>query len=566
VASRSNVAKKADVVIVGMGAVGGIMAKELASAGLDVVGLERGPMLEFEEYAYKDSLRAGTRREFEERVKHEPVTMRSGKASAAQRRFTTTPANSVGGGLLLWTGSATRFMPGDFKVRTNEILSGLVERAGAELSGYDVPDWPIGYDDLEPYYEKFEWEMGVSGQAGVNPFEGPRRVGYPVPPLREGMRNKLFAEACERLGYHPYPTPNGILSQAYQPPTPYDARIPERKGCVYCAQCNNYGCHVQAKTASPFTVIPVALETGNFDLRTRCKVFRIDTDDRGRASGVSYFDPDGNVVEQPASVVILGAYIYEHARLLLLSGTGKRGLANSSGMVGKGITAHGDVRATGLFDDVIVNGFIGPNSAMRMDDFNGNNFDHAGLGFIRGATIGISGGGPPLERYDVLPPGMPRWGAEYKEFLAYYYTRGFDVTMHPETLPHRDNYLDLDPVHKDEWGLPLPRSTFRFHENEQRMWKYLSPITQGIMREAGARHVWITPPARASRWAGGTLMGDDPKSSVVNGYCQAHDVENLFLVGASVFPTVTGYAATPTVGALAYRTAEFITKQGSLFG
>jgi len=183
----------------------------------------------------------------------------------------------------------------------------------------------------------------------VNPFEGPRRVGYPVPPLREGMRNKLFAEACERLGYHPYPTPNGILSQAYQPATPYDARIPERKGCVYCAQCNNYGCHVQAKTASPFTVIPVALETGNFD--------------------------------------------------------------------------------------------------------------HAGLGFIRGATIGISGGGPPLERYDVLPPGMPRWGAEYKEFLAYYYTRGFDVTMHPETLPHRDNYLDLDPVHKDEWGLPLPRST-----------------------------------------------------------------------------------------------------------
>ena len=560
----------ADVCIVGMGAAGGVMAKELASAGLSVVGLERGPELEFEDYAYKDSVRAIARREFEERVRHEPVTNRSSRGAVTRLRYTTTPANSVGGGLMIWTGSTTRFMPGDFNVYTNEVLGGVAERAGADLDGYDIPDWPIGYDDLEPYYERFEWEMGASGEAGANPFEGPRRRGYPVPPLRHGARSMLFGDACRSLGYHPYPTPAGILSEAYKPPAPYDQRIPERPACVYCAQCNNFGCHVQAKTSTPFTVIPVALETGNLDLRTRCKVFRIDTDDRGRATGVSYFDPEGRVQRQEASVVVLAAYVYEHARLLLLSGDGsgrrRRGLANSSGLVGKGIMAHGDVRTVGLYDDTHVNAFIGPNAGMRMDDFNGNNFDHAGLGFIRGATIGTSGGGVPLERYDVIPPDSPRWGAAYKEFLGRYYTRSFDLNMQPETLPHRDNYVDLDPVRRDEWGLPLPRTTFAFHQNERRMWQHLAGIGEGVMQQSGASHYWSVMSGRASRWAGGTRMGDDPRTSVVNGFCQAHDVENLFIVGASAFPTMGGYAATPTVCALSYRTAEYIARHSGLLG
>jgi gluconate 2-dehydrogenase alpha chain len=547
------------------------MAKELASAGLTVVGFERGPDLEFEDYAYKDSIRAIARREFEEKVKNEPVTNRANNRTPSSVRFTTTPTNSVGGGLMIWTGSTTRFMPGDFKVHTNEVASGVAERAGADLNGYDIADWPIGYDDLEPYYERFEWEMGSSGLAGANPFEGPRRRGYPVPPLRAGMRSKLFGDACTALGYHPYPTPAGILSEAYKPPAPYDQRIPGRPACVYCAQCNNFGCHVQAKTSTAFTVLPVALETGNLDLRSRCKVFRVDTDGHGRATGVSYFDPEGRVQHQEASVVILAAYIYENARLLLLSGDASKasrarpGLANSSGMVGRGIMAHGDVRTVGLFDDIYVNAFIGPNAGMRMDDFNGNNFDHAGLGFIRGATIGTSGGGTPIERYDLFPPGSQRWGADYKEFLAHYFTRNFELNMQPETLPHHDNYVDTDPVKKDAWGLPLPRTTFTFHQNERRLWQFLTGVGDDIMERAGASRHWSAASGRASRWAGGTRMGDDPHTSVVNGFCQAHDVDNLFVVGASVFPTMGGYAATPTVCALSYRTAEYIRANTPLF-
>jgi gluconate 2-dehydrogenase alpha chain len=532
---------RADVCVVGVGCVGGIMAKELASAGLSVVGLEAGPDLPFEDYAFKDSLRK-------------------------ERR---SPANNnVGGGLMVWTGSATRFMPGDFKVHTDEIASRVAERAGAVLDGTQIIDWPIGYDDLEPYYEKFEWEMGISGLGGANPFEGPRRRDYPMPPIRDGARSQVFGKATVGLGYHPYPTPCAVTSRAYQPPAPYDQRIPERPACTYCGQCNGYGCHVEAKLSTAYTAIPVALETGNFDLRTNCRVFRIDTDSRGKVTGVSYFDQDGRVQQQEASVVVLGAQVNEHSRLLLNSGNGKGrhpGLANSSGMVGRGVMAHSAVRGTGWFDDFRVNAFIGPNAGMRLDDFNGNNFDHTGLGFIRGATIGTSGGGTPLEQLDAVPPGLPRWGERYKESLAHYYTRSFGLSMMVETLPHRDNFIDIDPAKKNRRGVPAHRVHFSFHENERRLQQYLEEIGVKIMTATGADHLTVSKSLRPNRWAGGVRMGADPSESVLNGYCQTHDNENLFIIGASAFPTMAGYAPTPTIGALTYRTADYIKTSRQLF-
>src|SRR6185436_11225829 len=326
-------------------------------------------------------------------------------------------------------------------------------------------------------------------------------------------------------GYHPYDTPAGILSEPYRPPEPYDPRIPERPACVYCGHCNFYGCHVHAKSASLYTVIPVALQTGNFELRANSKVFHILSDDRGIASGVRYFDPDGQAHEQRARVVILSAFVFEHVRLLLLSKTNSKrfakGLANSSGYVGRNIMAHGDVRAMGVFDDYIINGFIGPGSAaMRIDDFNGNNFDHGGLGFIRGGTIGTSGDGTPVTRLDVLPPGVRGWGKEFKDFYSRYYTRTMDLNMQPETLPHRDNRVDLDPRHRDRWGLPLPRVTFDFHQNERHLHKFMAGVGEKIMRATGANTVWSEGKARPNRWAGGTRMGADPKNSVVNKFCQ----------------------------------------------
>jgi len=560
----------ADVCIVGVGGMGGILAKELASAGLKVVGLERGPAPKKQDYAPRDSIRFLVRTDQLEWVRHEPTTTRKKKGQATQLQYRTSPLNVLGGALLHWTGQVSRYMPGDFKLHTNEILSGNAERAGADLSGYDIIDWPLSYDDLEPYYERFEWEFGISGQAGMNPFAGPRRRGYPLPPLRHSARMELFTEACKRLGYHPYDTPAGILSQSYRPPAPFDTRIPERPACVYCGHCNFYGCHVHAKAATLYTAIPVAVETGNFDLRTNCKVFRVKSDSAGRVTGVSYFDPDGQVHEQPARVVILCAFVFESVRLLLLSRTDSgrfsKGLANSSGYVGRNILAHGDVRAMGLFDDFIINGFIGPGSAaMRIDDFNGNNFDHTGLGFIRGGTIGTSGDGTPVTRIDVLPPAMRGWGKEFKEFYTRYYTRTMDLNMQPETLPHKANRVDLDPRQRDRWGLPLPRVTFDFHLNEHRLQKFMAGVGEKIMRATGANKVWAEGKGRPNRWAGGTRMGANPKNSVVNEYCQTHDIPNLFIVGASVFPTMAGYPPTATVAALSYRTAEYILSQKQWF-
>jgi gluconate 2-dehydrogenase alpha chain len=268
--------------------------------------------------------------------------------------------------------------------------------------------------------------------------------------------------------------------------------------------------------------------------------------------------------------VILSAFVFEHARLLLLSKTdGKRfarGLANSSGYVGRNLLAHGDVRAMGAFDDFIINGFIGPGSAaMRIDDFNGNNFDHTGLGFIRGGTIGTSGEGTPVTRVDVLPPGVPTWGKAFKEYYARYYTRTMDLNMQPETLPHKSNRVDLDARARDHWGLPLPRVTFDFHQNERRLQKFLAGVGEKIMRATGADRVWTEEKGRPNRWAGGTRMGADPRRSVVNEYCQSHDVPNLFIVGSSVFPTMSGYPPTATVAALSYRTADYILRQRDWF-
>jgi len=559
----------ADVCIVGVGGLGGIMAKELASAGLKVVGFERGPAPKREDYAPRDSIRFLVRTDQLDWVRHEPTTTRKKAGETVRRQFRTSPLNVLGGALLHWTGQVSRYMPGDFKLYTNEISSGNAERAGADLSGYDIIDWPLSYDDLEPYYERFEWEFGVSGKAGKNPFAGPRKRGYPLPPLRRSARMVLFKEACEKLGYHPYDTPAGILSEPYRPAAPFDTRIPERPACVYCGHCNFYGCHVHAKAATLYTAIPVAVETGNFDLRTNTKVFRIDSDGPGQVTGVSYFDPAGQIHEQRARVVILSAFVFEHVRLLLLSKTdrfAKKGLANSSGYVGRNILAHGDVRAMGAFDDFVINGFIGPGSAaMRIDDFNGNNFDHTGLGFIRGGTVGSSGDGTPVTRLDVLPPGVPGWGKEFKEFYCRYYTRTMDLNMQPETLPHKTNRVDLDPRARDRWGLPLPRVTFDCHQNERRLQKFMSGVGERIMRATGASRVWTEEKGRPNRWAGGTRMGADPKDSVVNEFCQSHDVPNLFIVGSSVFPTMSGYPPTATVAALCYRAAEFILGQKDWF-
>ncbi len=527
----------ADICLVGVGHVGGILAKELGTAGLKVAAFEGGPTPTVKDYGARDAIRSIVR----------------------DKSWT----SALGGATLHWTGQSARYQPGDFKIFTNEIATGLAERAGADLTGYDVVDWPLTYDDLEPYYTRYEWEFGISGLSGDNPFAGPRSREFPLPPLRTTAKEELFGPAARKLGYHPYKSAAGVLSESYRPPAPFDTRIPERQACVYCGHCNGYGCHVNAKASALYTVIPVALGTGNVDLHTNCRVIRINTDDSGRATGVTYLDPEGQVQEQHARVVIVATGgVAEPARLLLVSG-----IANSSGMIGKGICGLGPVAVIGLFDDYVVNSFIGPGSGgLKLDDFNGNNFDHAELGFIRGGTMSANSLGTPVEAMDVVPPGMPNWGKEYKEYFARYFTRTLRIGITLETLPHEENLMELDPTKRDAAGLPVPRMSFTFHQNEHRMALFLAEVGERIMRETGANTVWSRGLGRTgTRASGGIRMGSDPRTSVVDDRCRAHDVPNLFVVGSAVFPTVTAYPGTATISALAYRTAEHIIGQRDWF-
>ena len=381
-------ALKTDVVIVGVGAAGGILAAELAASGLKVIGLERGPRLKTADFMSHDELRYFQRQDTRPDTKTQPVTWRPNKDARSVRMDGLNYGNQAGGGTVHYGGISWRFHEDDFRVR-----SSTTERYGAAAIPQDsaVADWPLSYADLAPFYDRVENDLGVSGKAGNimgrkidggNVFEAPRSGEFPNPALVMTHSDTLFADGARKLGYHPFPTARAILSQPYK----------DRPGCTYCGFCQTFGCHVGAKSSILVTKLPEADKTGNFKLITGAMVYRVDSDDK-RATGVSYYGADGSENSIEADIVIVTPYIYDATRLLLLSKTDKfpNGLANSSGLVGKGLMAQPGARAFAVFDDQFTNLYMGPsNQKHTIDDFNADNFDHAGLGFIRGAQISVS--------------------------------------------------------------------------------------------------------------------------------------------------------------------------------
>jgi gluconate 2-dehydrogenase alpha chain len=370
-------------------------------------------------------------------------------------------------------------------------------------------------------------------------------------------------EAARKLGYHPFSTPRAILSQAYN----------GRPACSYCGFCQAFGCHIGAKSSILVTKLPEADASGNFKLITGAMCYRVNSDNSGHATGVAYYGPDGSDNTIEAEIVILAPFIYDNVRLLLLSKTEKfpNGLSNSSGQVGKHLMAHIGARAFAAFDDRHVNIYMGPSAQKHtLDDFNADNFDHGGLGFIRGAQI--SAGPAALEGGPIgtamamnPPPGVPRWGAAYRDFFAKYYTRHTAMTGQTENLPYADQTIDLDPNVRDAWGLPAPRLTYDWRRpNERARVEFMQKKMVEIGRAMGAAHVWTGPLGPGSPGAhhqGGTRMGSDPKTSVVNRYGQSWDIPNLFILGSSTHPTMSGFNPTLTIQALAFMSADAIVNR-----
>jgi gluconate 2-dehydrogenase alpha chain len=430
----------------------------------------------------------------------------------------------------------------------------------------------LSYADLEPFYDRAEYDLGVSGKAGNlqgrkidggNVFEAPRNRDYPLPPLRLDQSGVLFDEAARKLGYHPFSSPRAIVSQPYN----------GRPGCTYCGFCQSFGCHVGAKSSILVTKLPEADATGNFKLITGAMTYRVNTDNSGRATGVSYYGLGGTDNTIEAELVILTTFIYDNARLLMLSKTDKfpNGLANSSGEVGKHLMAHMMANVFAAFDDRFVNNFMGPSAQKHtIDDFNADNFDHGGLDFIRGAQISIGTpnleGGPISATTIAPPPGTPRWGAAYRDFFSKYYARHGAMVAQTENLPYADQVLDLDPNVRDAWGLPAPRMTYDWRRpNELKRVAFMQAKMEEIGRTMGAQKVWRAPTSPGIPGAhheGGTRMGNDPKTSVVNRYGQSWDIPNLFVIGSSTFPTMgAGFNPTLTIQALAYLSADAIVNR-----
>ena len=530
-----------DFLVIGAGAAGGVMAKELATAGFRVVVLEQGPYWREKDYSH-DEIKYTFQPGLTNDVKLQPITFRPNERAPAKLLKAIEYGRQVGGGSVHFTANYWRFHESDFHERS---LFG-------DVPGTAFADWPIAYSDLEPYYTKAEYDLGISGLAGANPFEAPRSGPYPLPPLPVKSSGALFERAARKLGLHPFPAPMAVLSQPYR----------GRSACVHCGFCESFGCEMRAKSSTLVSVIPEAEKTGRCEIRPDSYVRKIVSDARGRATGAVYFDAQRREIFQPAKAVVVCANGVESAKLLLLSKSPlfPHGLANSSGLVGKHLMWDKGAFVTAVFEHPL-NEFKSVQVTRVIHDY-----------YAADPKRGFYGGGGIDARFNFypagfalygMPPDAPKWGSEYKKMVALYFTRTMSTLSHATSLPMEKNSVTLDPDVRDAWGLPAVRITFENHPDDMANLKWLQARQHEIFEAMGATKIWPQPVEMfdSSRHLMGTCrMGHDPKKSVVNAVSRTHDVQNLFVVDGSNFVTSARQQPTATIQALAYRAADHMIR------
>jgi gluconate 2-dehydrogenase alpha chain len=557
----------ADVVIVGLGAAGGVAAYPLAEAGLDVVGLEAGTWLDRRDFA-PDEIRNNVRDwpMLVKKAELERPTSRATSAQTANQIGSHPMMNAVGGTTLHYWAQSWRLNPWDFRP-----VSETERRYGRSRipAGSTVEDWPFGYEELEPYYDRVEHEIGVSGQAGNvrgridargNKYEGRRERAYPMPPLRWTAFHERMAEAARGLGWNPFPGPAAINTETYG----------GRSGCGYHGYCNKGGCPIDAKNSPHLTTIPKGLATGNLRVVTRAHVTTIAVDAQGRATGVNYVVGSQEFF-QPARVVLLAGYTYENVRMLLLSTSRAypNGLANNHGQVGRHyLSHHQGAGVSALFPFDLGSWYGLPAQGVAVDEWADDNFDHAGLDFIGGGNLWAMSDNRPISAANGSTFGRSRaWGSGWKRFIQENADRSHGFYIQKTTLPYEDNYLDLDPTVKDPLGFPVIRITGQYKQNETRIAAFLQDKAEQWYREAGAIEVvrgGLGGAMGASTHAyGGTRMGDDPETNVVDRWGFSHEAPNLGVLGASVMGTSGARNPTLTAQALAWRTAAHLVESWS---
>ena len=535
--------RKVNAVIVGAGAGGGIVAKELSAAGFSVVLLERGEWYTAFD-CRKDDLRNqrtsvlgngfGPADEGNPRVLVD-ITGRERVLKPYMGGYNNNAA-CVGGGTFSYGAMAWRYMEKDFRMRSTY---------GAP-EGSTLEDWPISYADLEPYYEKAEWEIGVSGDVSTDPFKAPRNKPLPMPPLPPEREHLLLEAAARKLGLHPFYIP--MLRNT----VPYNGRA----GCMRCRWCVGFACEVDAKCGTHNTVIPKALATGLCELRTGCMTKEIVADDRGKVTGVAYFDRDGRLQQQDADFVVVSAAAVESARLLLNSKhrLWPQGLGNRYDWVGRNLQGHSYSGAFGLFDQEVYDD-LGPGASIAICDYN-----HGNPGLRGGAMLANEFIRLPYQYVGMLPAEVPKWGPEHKEFMRKWYRRCIAVQGPTQEMPVWDSRVQVDPVVRDKWGIPVARMSGDRHPHTLEISRAMAGKAEEWLKAAGAVRTWKKIPGRGlsggQHQAGTCRMGNDPKASVVNAECRVHDVDNVYVVDGSVHVTNGGFNPVLTIMAIAYRASE----------
>lgn len=569
--------KSVDVVLVGFGWTASILGQELTDAGLQVLAIERGKFRDtvpdFATTHIQDELKYAVRKGLFEEPERETLTFRNSMDQTAlpmRHLGSFNPGSGVGGAGVHWNGQNWRFLPTDFKIRSH-----TEQRYGKNFIPADmtIQDWGVSYEELEPYYDKWEYLCGISGQAGNvqgkiqpggNPFEGPRARGYPLPALKRSAATVKFDQAAKEVGFKPFPCAAANTSQPYT--NPYGVQMGE---CTYCGFCEWFACGNYSKSSPQTTILPVLLKKSNFSYRTNCDVTRVNLDGSGkRATGVTYVDLQGREFEQPAQLVILCAWAQHNVHLLLLSKIGQPyDPRTNQGVIGRNY-AYQITSSVDVFTDDIMNPFMGAGAlGQAVDEFNGDNFDHGPYGFVGGGYIALwTTGGRPILQQHAVPEGTPKWGGVWKKAMYENYLKSASLATHGSVMSYRGSYLDLDPTYRDVYGNPLLRLTFDFHDNEHKMSKFVTDKAVLIAKAMKSRSVKVNYrvghysilPYQTTHNTGGAAMGSDPKTSAVNRYLQCWDVPNVFVMGSSVFPQNAGYNPTGTIGALTYWAADVI--------
>ncbi len=536
-----NTREEVDFVVIGSGAAGGILAKELSTAGFSTVVLEQGKYRKAAEFTHDEIKNFLNGELLGKGPRESGMTFRADESQEAKagQRDPAMYARTVGGSSVVFSAHFWRMRPVDFNERS---LLGAIE-------GTNFVDWPIAYDELEPYYSKVEWDMGVSGAPGHS--DPPRSRPFPMPPLTINSSGAIMAKGAKALGLHADVQAHAILSQVH------NGRAP----CTNCGFCSFYGCEIGAKSSSLAAMIPLAEASGHCEIRPESTVFRIVKNAAGRVTEVLYYDKDGNEQGQKARAVVLSANGAESPRLLLDSDN----LANSSGYVGRNLMFNSHASVEGVFEHQL-NEYKGVQATRVVMDFYDSD---PARGFYGGGGIDARGGlflTPLMYALAASPPAEKNWGAAYKDLIAHSFSRQMGMFVSATSLPMDRNNITLSPNKTDKWGRPSIVVTYKDHPDDIANASFLQGRAQELLDAGGAARTWSTPAGPSDfgvHLLGTCRMGDDPSTSVIDRNHRAHDVPNLFICDGSSLVTSTRGQPTMTIMALAFRAADRIKAAAS---